>query len=448
MVGNSLFSIYFHLYVLHSNTSTPLYFTVLIVIGVALSYGLLEVIFQLLCRWQLRMLQKRSPVAPYPNSNNRAYIKRVLDLLVNMHGENSSEELKKFLSGWCLDAPFDECRKGNVEEFLAWAMWGKDARDMDAHEAADVNVFFDRIERDHDVVLPPGYNDEVRCARLSLEDVEYIPRPLPLYIVLRLLHLFKHLVLVMMGFRKRKDSNGTKFYERPGCGEPLLFLHGIAPAQTLFYLPLLFFGVLSGDTSAERPVIIIENKTVGMQLHPTPPSEKEVVDCVEFALRGQKATLLSHSLGSCAATWIVREHSSLISKLVLLDPVTIYLSLPAVAVNFVYSKPSSFTECVIYFFASTEMHVNYYLKRHFWWYRNELWISDIPDSIETTIVLSKDDEIVPSAEVKWGVQREKELARGKLSHVNVIELEGHHGAIIYNANNWNIVRDAVREKTA
>ena len=50
--------------------------------------------------------------------------------------------------------------------------------------------------------------------------------------------------------------------------------------------------------------------------------------------------------------------------------------------------------------AGTEMHTNYSMLRHFWWASNALWPSDIVNrDISACVLVSENDEIVPSADV-------------------------------------------------
>ena len=71
------------------------------------------------------------------------------------------------------------------------------------------------------------------------------------------------------------------------------------------------------------------------------------------------------SLGSCPCTWLIRSlGAGSISQILLLDPVTLYLSHPAVAVNFVYKRAlNGVMERVIYYGASTELYIAHYLHR-------------------------------------------------------------------------------------
>ena len=181
----------------------------------------------------------------------------------------------------------------------------------------------------------------------------------------------------------------------------------------------------------------------------TPPSEFEtvtgVLEVIDHYTPGQKVVLVGHSLGSCPVTWLTRSLPHRLAVVLLLDPVTLFLSHPAVAVNFVYkSAITKVTEAVIYLGASTEPYIAHYLKRHFWWYRNELWVEDIASDIEVVVMLSMADEIVDSPLVADGIKKQRTMIEGGMTNVKVVELAGHHAKCIYTASTWGLLETELR----
>ncbi|GMH49436.1 hypothetical protein TrVE_jg4484 [Triparma verrucosa] len=395
--------------------------------------------------------QKRSTPPPYPLEKKR-FIARILTRLEDVYSDSPAAQrqaVKDFLSGWCLEAPFETIRKGNIIEFLAWAMCGLPTEELKKSEVAEIETFFDRLESKHGIVLPPGHNDDVKCCTLSLDDVTYLPRPILVYIAVACLNITKFLLLTFLGFSKLRTSNNLSYWYRPSSqnspSSPLLFFHGIAPCGSLFYLPLIFQSLLTSD----RDVYLFSNSSVDMTLRgSTSLDEFDVIEGVEEALdtpenRGKKWTIAGHSLGSCPVTWLLRAFPDKVSNVVLLDPVTLFLSHPAVACNFVYKQSfGGITEVVIWFMASTEQFIAKYLKRDFWWYRNELWVETIPSSINVLIIVSRSDEIVDADLVELGFKKQRELGQIK-DNIRLKIIEGGHALMIASPSTWKMIREEI-----
>jgi len=126
-------------------------------------------------------------------------------------------------------------------------------------------------------------------------------------------------------------------------------------------------------------------------------------------------------------------------------PFIFSLSCPIVLSSNTVSNPprssplTTITEAVIYFGASTEPYIAHYLKRHFWWYRCELWAEDIPPHIDVIVALSMDDEIVDSHLVANSLEVQKETAVGGMDNIKVVKLEGHHAKCLYTPSTWSLL---------
>jgi len=286
-----------------------------------------------------------------------------------------------------------------------------------------------------------------QCATLSLDPVHFLHRPIGVYVSIQCLEVLKFAVLTLLGFSKLTTSNGLTYYFRPSSSrtpprdlsqQPLVFFHGIAPAGPIFYIPMVLLGLVR---SAPRAVFFFENQAVSMTMSMRVLGEFDVVEGVREALEMHcggrvKMCLVGHSLGSCPVTWLARSLPSKIGVIMLLDPVTLFLSHPAVAVNFVYKRHfSNIFEWIIYLGASSELYISHYLKRHFWWYRNELWLEEVPKDIKVIVALSRDDEIVDSPLCEYGLARQKYL--GEIGdNVSVLIFEGGHAMMIAMPATW------------
>ena len=375
------------------------------------------------CFYKLHILRhcnelRGSPPYPVHNKCKPARSEFMLRIVRRIENDrstsaNTKTKIERFLRGWFLDSPISDIKIDNMVEFLAWAMFAKNANEIDRDEKSEIDKVIAYVKDKHGFSLSAGYNESVKCARLNLDPVTPIHRPLSFHVVIISLDFFTSKILFLNGFRRKSTSSGFRYWVKVGSSttsenniEPLVFFHGIAPAGCFPYVPFLLFILSSNDRSA----ILVENSCVAMTMSITPLSEFEVIDGVELAIRrhfpnSEKIVVMGHSIGSCPCTWLIRAMPSKISTLILLDPVTLFLSHHDVAVNFLHRKRySSLNEMVIDLFASTEVFVQNFLRRQFFWYRNELWIEDIPPHIKTTIVLSGKDAIVNAAFVKAGIE--------------------------------------------
>jgi len=143
----------------------------------------------------------------------------------------------------------------NIAEFLSWACYNSHLPELSGAQRAHIADFFTYIEAKHGVVLPKGINSDVKCVQLSLEPVTYIHRPLLMYVGVFCLELVMQFTLYFVGFSQKTTSAGLCYWFRPAtdtASNPLLFFHGIAPGGPLFYLPMLFLGLLRNSTRGKR----------------------------------------------------------------------------------------------------------------------------------------------------------------------------------------------------
>lgn len=124
-----------------------------------------------------------------------------------------------------------------------------------------------------------------------------------------------------------------------------------------------------------------------------------------------KATFVGHSFGSLILSWMVQSRSHRVANCVFLDPVCFQLHQKDILFNFHLKRVDHYQKGVswesplspsgIIGLAGTEMHTNYAMLRHFWRATNAIWLSDLQKhSIPTTVLLSENDEFVPSADIE------------------------------------------------
>ena len=247
---------------------------------------------------------------------------------------------------------------------------------------------------------------------------------------------------------------------------PVLFFHGIAPAGLTFYLPLIYDVIIQGakhvfqttSSSVRHPIFLFENLPITCSLVFDALTEEQTVTLVNQVLsnhgyrsdekkKQNDLILCGHSFGSFQMTWLIKSplFQHRLQKIILLDPVSILLSEPDVIMNFVYNRTAdavfehngingnSILEYLhkqkIRILASSELGIEYYLRRHFAWYNSELWLEDISMETEVCVFVSEKDEIIDAAKVMKEIKR---FPRVKLTYWKDVG----HAALITNPALW------------
>lgn len=391
------------------------------------------------------------------------------------------DELKLFFAWAFFDKPFTHLDQWELEEMDLMFHYLRDRYRIQYPLASgfrekkdggsESRSKSDNEEKDDTLFMRP------RC--MTLEDVNALHRPIFLYAFFWILRHIGYRILRLLGFRHytvRCDldpdadtdcdsiSDSTKvlrYWFLPGdveqCGSPssneaILFFHGIAPGGLTFYIPFLKRCIInrndstcSNDTQRQRQsIFLFENIPItSSSLSFRALTEEETVRAVERALtkhgfdeKGRSLTLSGHSFGSFQLTWLLKSSfmKERMHKIILLDPVSILLSEPHVIMNFVYDGgneertarcwlKSNGTRLKIKLLASSELFIEHYLRRHFAWYNSELWMEDIPDHVQTYVMISGNDAIIHASKVRQEVHRHSNSKR-----VKCIFWKGHdHG---------------------
>lgn len=351
------------------------------------------------------------------------------------------------------DSKLDGCYKTNVfkwalhtlhyddvNDLLSCFFMGKPLEVLSEWETVQLKKLFDYLENNFDLKVKPGRNPATTPRLLILDEVTAWHRPLAVYAGIYAMQCGKAASLWMLGFRHFVTKTGLGYWYRPAtvkenAPNPLLFFHGIAPGGSSIYIPMLLAGVATDG----RALFIFENKSVSCHPSFDVVTEDETIEGVEEALAkfypSGDIALLGHSFGSFQLTWMIysplRER---IRQYALLDPVSILLSEPDLIVNF--------EECTPFFkIFLSELWTNYYVRRHFSWYRNELWLDDLPENVEVYVGLSENDQIVNGPKVLKEIQifgaENPTFARQTTTSFWPRAL---HGDCVYQPSKWRDIR--------
>ena len=218
------------------------------------------------------------------------------------HCMDATTDLPTFLRGWFLGAPLTSLRRGNLEQWLAWAFFGRKWADLSEDDKSEVAARVQEIEDRLERTLPPGYNPAVRSIRVTLDRPMVMHRPLVYYATLRALDYGAHTILRSRGFERHRSGRLVYWYW-PGRGEgkdrmPTVFLHGIGIGLAAY---LAFVSALE---ELDHPIILVELRHIASRVCDDFPSIEEMVEGLEAALRRhhhRAAVFAGHSMGT--GTW-------------------------------------------------------------------------------------------------------------------------------------------------
>ncbi|KAI8799954.1 hypothetical protein BJ742DRAFT_843586 [Cladochytrium replicatum] len=314
--------------------------------------------------------------------------------------------MRDFITRWFHNAPFEDLRDGNVREFMAWAFfdvgWTLDSaisEDMDF--VAELDTFMKISAREAGVTeFPPGYDDNVSCTRINLDPLNSYHRPLLFYSAAYMVDVFTHATLLVLGFTRRmvitnvpahdENSQPTKHrhvvYERlpsthvqksSSSKRPIVFVHGIGFGLFQYLHFIACF-------PRSQPVYLILWPHISNQLHATPAHIPDIPDHLELMrilLRNHPpCCMVAQSFGTTSVSWLIRIASvrHLVHTAILIDPVSVLLQDPNVAISFCHRIPRNVPEVLLEFFAAREIHVaNVLSGGHFKWSFNTLFAADV-----------------------------------------------------------------------
>jgi pimeloyl-ACP methyl ester carboxylesterase len=304
-----------------------------------------------------------------------------------------------YLSKWFLGANPDDIRRDNLVEFILWAFFNRGG--PVGEDAEEVEEYIQLHERTFHRSFAPGRNPDVKCLKLTLDDVELLHRSLVWYFCVAFVdfltfvnfrvHKFQHFrsplktlallfpVRLYALLTRHVSPVKTSYWHRPHRSKdklPILFLHGIG-------IGLYPYANFLEEIHPDIGVLALEIMNISFRLSPTPPlSSSELVTEIRTILKSHgydRVVLCTHSYGSVVATHLLQseETQDMIADIVLVDPVSILLHLPDVATNFVHRRPRTAAEWQLWYFASKDLGVAHTLGRHFFWSRNCVWKEDL-----------------------------------------------------------------------
>jgi pimeloyl-ACP methyl ester carboxylesterase len=176
---------------------------------------------------------------------------------------------------------------------------------------------------------------------------------------------------------------------------PILFLHGLSLGTNTY---ILFIRRL---TSLDRTIILLDIPDVSMRLRTEILPMSTILSSIEqllISLNEKNVISIGHSFGTLIQSCIIKQLPHLLYDQVVLfiDPVCFLIFDSRYTNNFIYRKPRTPNQLLLYTSCTEDLYSIYAVKRHLCWYECNLWVEDIQQShIRVHVFFSENDDIIP-----------------------------------------------------
>ncbi|BFZ61202.1 hypothetical protein YB2330_002261 [Saitoella coloradoensis] len=416
---------------------------------ILLGYALVEVTFYLWYRRRKRWSQRPSSNSPLTTPEDRVFLFRrcLADLTAAMEpgmtefplprkAHDAEYSAADFFRTWFLNAKLSDIHRGNIEEWMLWALFNMDYVDVEQQDKEmqraiflELQKYCNEIEVLLGVELPDGYNPRIKSMRLNKDVVHMKHRPALWYLIVAGLDAYTQILLRSLGFmhfvprkdivtyvfppsfshlrRFTKESDlALSYWYRPpltatSTAKPIILIHGIGTGLQPYDVLIKML------SKHDAPIFLVELMHVSMRMVNRIPGRRETVEGIKRMLQKEgyeNGVVVGHSLGTVVSTWLIHDPEPPVSHVILVDPVVFLLHLPDVAYNFVYRFPKRANEWLLWWFASREAGISYSLGRNFFWFENILFRNEIGRRTEKDIALIGHD-------AEWDISQSRHEGR-------------------------------------
>ncbi|KIK68061.1 hypothetical protein GYMLUDRAFT_36884 [Collybiopsis luxurians FD-317 M1] len=350
-------------------------------------------------------------------------------------------DFRNTLRTWFGRSPWSTVRLLEVQQWIYWSIFNKELPKLEklprSHKAVldeTVGLLQKRLGKP----IPEGSNPSNKPMLPTIDKANILWRPFTFYVFSAAVNLFlDHWYQRHHNFY-RGNHDGLEYLVRIPDNwrasqdpSPVVFLHGLGLGLFQYHT---FLSHLTQEFH-DRPLLILLQPHISQNIfHPkylTPMSRKHFTRTLvslfislgwadfdpstgiftsnvdemkkDAKNRCKGVTLLSHSNGSYAHSWLLKDYPHAVQRSCFVDPVTFCSWEGDVCRNFFYKKCSTGTELLVRYFVGTELGVVNLLQRNFDWSSNSLWYEEIPnarDPAKALFLLGDKDSIISAERVK------------------------------------------------
>ncbi|KAJ9077826.1 hypothetical protein DSO57_1012864 [Entomophthora muscae] len=388
----------------------------------------LELEFYLYCVVLHKRLQVRRSMAPRTPEERRILTQQLL-----AHPEG----LASMITRWFLPLGKKLLSRSRLDTFFAWCMFDCRIEEMGAEDRAELDQLVEIALQRVPGIVGSQEVDTEGFMTMNFDPMVVQHKPLMVYMAIWTLQAAGYAMLLAMGFKRLhcKGMNYWLYQPKTTSNEaPAFFIHGIGIGLVMYCNMVRQLVVKKPN----RPVILLELPNVGVSLSGAVPSMDQTLCAVDSILKSHsfsQCTFVGHSYGTLIAAWIAKHRPNLVARLVLIDPVCFLVWEPSLIYNFLYSKPMSFTQFMCQFYVSNDMYVSHTLRRHFWWFENNLF-PEFLTTFKTKVFLAERDYIIDAPFINDYLKRATDPAYvdvtqfPNISHGNYLNSQKHMDTII------------------
>ncbi|KAI8609171.1 hypothetical protein BC830DRAFT_1152080 [Chytriomyces sp. MP71] len=394
------------------------------------------------------------PKLPEAHGSPAVFLRRCFD---EMGHDNQGKTGMELISGWFMDASPRDITLRDLRTWLAWAAFSVHPEQLAGSERVEIDAVLDGIKDSLDPADRLKFEmschedgKKVKSMRHTLDPLVVEPKPFAAYAVTIGMNVVGDWGMSSLGFTKHHEGKVSYWFKGASSHEtPIVFIHGIGVGL----LPYLPFAKRLLKSHPTQPILFIELAHISMRLDATVPTHSETLHSLyriplAHGLRtfeDQPATWIGHSLGSVVCSWVILDHPSWVRGAVFVDPVVFGLWESDVCFNFLYRKPRTALELLMWYYVSQELHISYSIRRNFWWTRAVLFPEQLPmrvgkvgsrTRVNAAVFLSEFDQIVNTEKVV------SHLTRNGIEDVTVWK-GVTHGEVVVQAKLWDDVLGAL-----
>ncbi|KAI9296844.1 hypothetical protein K502DRAFT_323604 [Neoconidiobolus thromboides FSU 785] len=333
----------------------------------------------------------------------------------------------------------EELTFNQVKQWLAWYLHVRDLNSLSNEMDMELNEYVELIQTKLDIKLSKE-EDKLQRAPVFLALTEFSSKykPILFYLTIMLFHTSMCIILMLSGFQRNSIKNSPITYwiyephenlsdnNSSNDEPPILFIHGVGTGVSLYMRQIL---KLRTDFHT-RKIVLLELQAVTLIPTLQIPTVEDIMYALDSAFQLheiEKCSIMAHSYGTIATSFILKHRPYYIQKMCLVDPACFTNWEPTFAVNFMFNQLDFFMNRVTQHLMAEDLFVGNTIGRYAILNQGIAFNQDL--NVPTYVYLSKYDFLLNS---NYIISHLTEL-RVKLnnSNINYYMLDLTHGAYLF-----------------